>query len=65
MEIRQMSVSQEHFLKIAETVKSFPKDTPITFSFVISALFPDAWNNIQNALKDAHMQGYLQAKEEI
>lgn len=26
--------------------------------------FPDAWKNIQQALKDEHMKGYLEAKEE-
>ncbi len=44
-------------------IENFDGDE-ISFSFLIGSLFPDAWKNIQQALKDEHMRGYLEAKEE-
>lgn len=51
------------FSKISEVIENFDGEE-ISFSFLIGSLFPDAWKNIQQALKDEHMRGYLEAKEE-
>ena len=59
----EMTVSKERFQKISKAVENFDGDE-ISFSFLIGSLFPDAWKNIQQALKDEHMRGYLEAKEE-
>lgn len=59
----EMTVSKERFQKISKVVENFDSDE-ISFSFLIGSLFPDAWKNIQQALKDEHMKGYLEAKEE-
>ena len=59
----EMTVSKERFQKVSEVIKSFDGEE-ISFSFLIGSLFPDAWKNIQQALKDEHMKGYLEAKEE-
>lgn len=59
----EMTVSKERFQKISKVVENFEGDE-ISFSFLIGSLFPDAWKNIQQALKDEHMRGYLEAKEE-
>ena len=59
----EMTVSKERFQKISKVVENFDDDE-ISFSFLIGSLFPDAWKNIQQALKDEHMRGYLEAKEE-
>ena len=59
----EMTVSKERFQKISKVVENFDCDE-ISFSFLIGSLFPDAWKNIQQALKDEHMRGYLEAKEE-
>ena len=59
----EMTVSKERFQKISEVIKNFDGDE-ISFSFLIGSLFPDAWKNIQQALKDEHIRGYLEAKEE-
>ena len=59
----EMTVSKERFQKISKVVENFDSDE-ISFSFLIGSLFPDAWKNIQQALKDEHMRGYLEAKEE-
>lgn len=58
----EMTVSKERFQKISKVVENFDGDE-ISFSFLIGSLFPDAWKNIQQALKDEHMRGYLEAKE--
>ena len=59
----EMTVSKERFQKVSEVIKNFDGEE-ISFSFLIGSLFPDAWKNIQQALKDEHMRGYLEAKEE-
>ena len=59
----EMTVSKEHFQKISKVIENFDGDE-ISFSFLIGSLFPDAWKNIQQALNDEHMRGYLEAKEE-
>ena len=59
----EMTVSKERFQKVSEVIENFDGKA-ISFSFLIGSLFPDAWKNIQQALKDEHMKGYLEAKEE-
>ena len=59
----EMTVSKERFKKVSEVIENFDGEK-ISFSFLIGSLFPDAWKNIQQALKDEHMKGYLEAKEE-
>ena len=59
----EMTVSKERFKKVSEVIENFDSEE-ISFSFLIGSLFPDAWKNIQQALKDEHMKGYLEAKEE-
>lgn len=59
----EMTVSKERFKKVSEVVENFD-GKEISFSFLIGSLFPDAWKNIQQALKDEHIKGYLEAKEE-
>lgn len=59
----EMTVSKERFQKISKVIEKFDGDE-ISFSFLIGSLFPDAWKNIQQALKDEHMRGYLEAKGE-
>lgn len=59
----EMTVSKERFQKVSEVIENF-HDEEISFSFLVGSLFPNAWKNIQQALKDEHMRGYLEAKEE-
>lgn len=59
----EMTVSKERFQKISKVIENFDSEE-ISFSFLIGSLFPDAWKNIQQALKDEHMKGYLEAKGE-
>ena len=59
----EMTVSKERFQKVSEVIENFD-GKEISFSFLIGSLFPDAWKNIQQALKDEHIKGYLEAKEE-
>ena len=59
----EMTVSKERFKKVSEVIENSDSEE-ISFSFLIGSLFPDAWKNIQQALKDEHMKGYLEAKEE-
>ena len=59
----EMTVSKERFQKVSEVIENFDGEE-IRFSFLVGSLFPDAWKNIQQALKDEHMKGYLEAKEE-
>ena len=59
----EMIVSKERFKKVSEVIENSDSEE-ISFSFLIGSLFPDAWKNIQQALKDEHMKGYLEAKEE-
>ena len=59
----EMTVSKERFKKVSEVIENFDGEE-ISFSFFIFFLFRDAWKNIQQALKDEHIKGYLEAKEE-
>ena len=59
----EMTVSKEFFLKFSKKIEK-ANITKLSFSLIIGSLFPEAWRNIQQALKDEHMKGYLEAKEE-
>ena len=52
----EMTVSKERFQKVSKVIENFDGEE-ISFSFLIGSLFPDAWKNIQQALKDEHMKG--------
>ena len=58
----EMTVSKERFQKVSEVIENFD-GAEISFSCLIGSLFQDAWKNIQLALKDEHMKGYLDSME--
>ena len=39
-------------------------DTEISFEFIIASLFPTSWNNIQSALSNQYVQGYIQGQKD-
>ena len=58
--IKEMTVPVHRILKMSEMVKDLNPDTKIGFMYIISFLFPSAWNNIQDALKEEHTKGYME-----
>lgn len=64
-EINEVTTSKEKITKLSESLLLYPDDYQIKFSYVLMRLFPTVWTNIQKALKDAYMNGYLQAKQEF
>ena len=38
-----------------------PDETKITFEFVMAALFPSIFSNVQNTINQAYTAGYIQA----
>ena len=37
----------------------------VSFEFIIASLFPTSWNNIQSALSNQYIQGYIQCKKDM
>lgn len=60
----EMTVSKKCFLSLAERIKKINLEE-IPFSLIVGSLFPLALKNIEKALQDEHMKGYIQGKEEI
>ena len=50
--------------KMAEKLKDEPKDSAISFEYVLLYLFPSVWENIQKAIYDSHTEGYLKGLAE-
>jgi len=51
--------------RLKEVINAYEDDTPISFEFLVGSFFPDAFENMISLLKDAHMEGYKQAMEEM
>lgn len=62
--MKEMTVSKEKFLKVAKASQQIKSDV-VSFSFVMASLFPDALKNIQTALSEEHLKGYLEGKGEV
>lgn len=51
--------------KMVNKLEKLTDDTDITLTFVLTALFPRVWYNIQSYAHDCYTQGYLQARKEF
>ena len=40
------------------------EDIEISFEFILTALFPTSWNNIQSALSQQYTLGYIQGQKD-
>jgi len=50
--------------KIVKKLDKFDDNTDITFEFLLTALFPSVWSNIQEEMRNQYTRGYLQGKED-
>jgi hypothetical protein len=50
--------------KIVKKLDKLDDNTDITFEFLLTALFPSVWNNIQEEMRNQYTRGYLQGKED-
>ncbi len=68
--MRLEEIDKTTYSRLKRMVESLEKtlgprmDIDLSFEYVVGSLFPNAWKNMQEALNDAHMQGYLQGLEE-
>lgn len=58
--IKEMTIPVSRILKLAETLKDLELNERIGFTYIISFLFPNAWKNIQDSLKEEHTKGYME-----
>lgn len=45
--------------KVAEAIKNLKDDDTVTLEFILTALFPTVWKNIQKYSSDCYTSGYL------
>ena len=45
--------------KLAQAIEKLKDEDPITLQFVLTALFPTVWKNIQKYSNDCYTSGYL------
>lgn len=45
--------------KVAKAVESLKDDDTVTLEFILTALFPTVWKNIQKYSNDCYTSGYL------
>ena len=61
--IKEMTIPVSRILKLAEMLKDLEPNERIGFTYIISFLFPNAWKNIQDSLKNLlnifMIKGYL------
>ena len=52
--------------KLVERTKNHvsEENTEISFEFILTALFPTSWNNIQSALSQQYTLGYIQGQKD-
>ena len=58
-------VKLSHLEKVVKNLRrqSGVKDMDVSFEYICSSCFSTVWNNVQEALKDEHMKGFLEGKE--
>lgn len=49
--------------KIYAATQALPDTAPLTLEYILTALFPTVWTNVQKALNDQYTQGYLAGLE--
>lgn len=50
--------------EMAKKLRDEPKDSAISFEYVLLYLFPSVWENIQKAIYDSYTEGYLKGLAE-
>ena len=63
-EIETVKVPKSRITKLAQAVEHLEDDTPISIEYVLMALFPSVWENMQQSLKNAYTKGYLEGLKE-
>lgn len=58
-------VKLSHLEKVVKNLRrqSGTKDMDVSFEYICSSCFPTVWSNVQEALIDEHMKGFLEGKE--
>ena len=54
------SIPISRLRRVAEKTAALPDEERITLEFVLTALFPTVWNNIEKYASDCYTSGYLQ-----
>ena len=62
--MNEITVPKHQVMRMVKGISLLPDDAPITFEYVLTALFPTVFSNIQDALKELFTQGYLQGLKE-
>lgn len=63
-EIESINVSKLQIEKMYKAIKNLPEETPISFEFILTALFPTVWDNIQKTMRDYYTKGYIEGLKE-
>lgn len=63
-EIETVKVPKSRITKLAQAVEHLEDDAPISIEYVLMALFPSVWENMQQSLKNAYTKGYLEGLKE-
>lgn len=58
------TVSVERVRKMVQRLQYLKDEDEVTLMFVLTALFPTVWYNIQRYTNDCYMNGYLQGRED-
>lgn len=46
--------------KVTEKTSTLPDEAELTLEFILTALFPSVWKNIEKYANDCYTNGYLQ-----
>ncbi|MBQ6629827.1 MAG: hypothetical protein IJH65_13560 [Methanobrevibacter sp.] len=63
-EIETVKVPKSRITKLAQAVEHLEDDAPVSIEYVLMALFPSVWENMQQSLKNAYTKGYLEGLKE-
>lgn len=56
--------SKKQINKMLKSLKEIEEDDPISFEYVMTALFPTVFFNIQEKMKEQYTKGYIQGLQE-
>lgn len=64
-EMKEPFVPMKHLRDWVKNNSQIADDDPLTFSFILTLCFPQAWNNIQQYAKECWEAGFKAAKGEL
>ena len=55
---KEISIPKKQLVKMMRSIEKVDDESPISFEFILVALFPNVWKNIQATIQEAYNIGF-------